>query len=345
MGVVYRARERNLDRIVAIKRIRGGIFADGDAIQRFLKEAIAVSRLNHANIVQIYCVGDCDGEPFIALEFVEGPTFGERVGNTPLAPRLAATIVASVALALQHAHEHGIIHRDLKPANILLSGPSNSPVPKVTDFGAAKELDRPTDCDHTHFFGTPSYMAPEQVEPKWGPIGRLTDVYGIGVVLYEALTGRPPFRADSIGETLRQVCEVQPVSPRLLNPAVPRDLETVCLKCLQKNPAHRYGSAAALADDLARFVRGEPVLARPIGPGGRIVRWCRRNPVVASLTAFPRRGSGRWYCRHRASMAAGRTGTAKRRRQRFGGSAIAERIDPIEPGPSRVRISCRGTAR
>jgi tetratricopeptide (TPR) repeat protein len=285
MGIVYRACERNLDRTVAIKRIRGGVLADDDAIQRFLKEAKAVSRLNHPNIVHIYCVGDYEGEPFIALEFVEGPTLGERIGGTPLAPRLAGTTAAAVARAIQHAHEHGIIHRDLKPANVLLSGPPDGPVPKVTDFGAAKELEHATDRERTQFLGTPSYMAPEQVEPKWGPISQLTDVYGIGALLYEALTGRPLFRADSIGETLRQVIETEPVSPRLLNPAVPRDLETVCRKCLQKSPQDRYASAAALADDLRRFLDGEPVKARRLGLPGRAWLWCRRKPGTASLVA------------------------------------------------------------
>jgi tetratricopeptide (TPR) repeat protein len=285
MGIVYRARERNLDRTVAIKRIRGGPLADDDAIHRFLKEAKAVSRLNHPHIVQIYCVGDCEGEPFISLEFVEGPTLGERIGGTPLAPRLAGTIAAAVARAIEHAHQHGIIHRDLKPANILLSGSPDGPVPKVTDFGAAKELEHATDGERTQFLGTPSYMAPEQFEPKWGAVSQLTDVYGIGAVLYEALTGRPPFRADSIGETLRQVVETQPVSPRLLNPAVPRDLETVCLKCLQKEPGRRYDSAAALGEDLERYLAGQPIHARPIGPAARGWMWCRRKPGTASLVA------------------------------------------------------------
>src|SRR5262249_4678993 len=150
---------------------------------------------------------DCEGEPFIALEFVPGPTLAARIGGTPLAPQVAATIAAAVARAVQHAHQHGIIHRDLKPANILLSGPSDRPVPKVTDFGAAKELDHATESARTQFLGTPSYVASEQVEAKWGRIGPVTDVYGIGAVLYETLTGRPPFRADSISETLRQVIE------------------------------------------------------------------------------------------------------------------------------------------
>jgi tetratricopeptide (TPR) repeat protein len=178
------------------------------------------------------------------------------------------------------------VHRDLKPANILLSGPPDNPVPKVTDFGVAKELAHANDAAGTRFLGTPSYTAPEQVESKWGPVSERTDVYGIGAVLYEALTGRPPFCADSIGETLRQVTESQPVNPRLLNPAIPRDLETICLKSLQKGPLRRYASAAALADDLERFLSGKPILARPVGPLARAWMWCRREPTVASLTAI-----------------------------------------------------------
>ncbi len=285
MGIVYRARERNLDRVVAIKRIRKGALADDEAVRRFLKEARAVSRLNHPNIVHIYSVGDCDGEPFIALELVEGPTLAERVGGRPLAPRLAGMIAAAVAHAIQYAHQNGIIHRDLKPANILLSGSADRPIPKVTDFGAAADLEQATDQEGTQFLGTPSYMTPEQVGPKCGAVSHLTDVYGIGALLYETLTGRPPFQADSIGETLRQVVETQPVSPRLLNPAVPRDLETICLKCLQKEPGRRYGSAAAVADDLERFLAGQPIHARPIGPAPRFRMWCRRNPGTASLVA------------------------------------------------------------
>jgi tetratricopeptide (TPR) repeat protein len=285
MGIVYRARERVLGRTVAIKRVRGAAFADDDLIQRSLNEAKAVSRLNHPNIVQIYRVNDCGEEPFIALEFVEGPTLAERIGGTPLAPRSAGMIVAAIARAIQHAHEHGIVHRDIKAANILLSGPPDNPVPKVTDFGAARELALADDAPRTRFLGTPSYIAPEQVESRFGPVCERTDVYGIGTVLYEALTGRPPFRADSIGETLRQVTETEPVSPRLLNPAVPPDLETVCLKCLHKQPWRRYDSAAALADDLERFLLGKPILARPVGPATRAWMLCRRKPGLASLVA------------------------------------------------------------
>jgi serine/threonine protein kinase len=285
MGVVYRAREHSLDRTVAIKRIRGGALAEDGTIGRFLKEAKSVSRLNHPNIVHIYRVGDCDGEPFIALEFVDGPTLGQRVSGTPLTPELAATISAAIARAIQYAHEHGIIHRDLKPANILLAGTADEPIPKVSDFGAAKELDHASDRSCTQFLGTPSYMAPEQVETKWGMSSALTDIYGIGALLYEALTGRPPFRADSVGETLRQVVEKESVSPRLLNPAVPCDLETICLKCLRKEPSRRYHSAAALADDLERFLGGQPIHARRSSSGVRAWMWCRRKPGTAGLVA------------------------------------------------------------
>lgn len=286
MGIVYRARERSLDRIVAVKVIRGGALADDISIKRFLNEAKAISRLNHPNIVHIYCVGECEGEPFISFEFVNGPNLGERIGGTPLPPRLAASIVADVACAIQHAHQQSILHRDLKPANVLLSGPPDEPVPKVTDFGAAKELNQSGDREVTRFLGTPSYMAPEQVELKWGPIGKRTDVYGVGAVLYEALTGRPPFRADSIGETLRQVVEREPVGPRWLNPATPRDLDTIAMKCLSKDPGRRYAAAEDVADDLNRFLRGEPIHARPVSPGGRAIKWFRRNPVMSGLSAI-----------------------------------------------------------
>jgi tRNA A-37 threonylcarbamoyl transferase component Bud32/tetratricopeptide (TPR) repeat protein len=285
MGVVYRARDTKLHRIVALKRIRADALAGNAAVERFLKEARAVSRLNHPNIVRIYHAGDCDAEPFIALEFVEGPTLAQRIGGTPLAPRLAATIGAAVALAIQHAHEHRIIHRDLKPANVLLSSTANGTIPKVTDFGAAKDLEHAADGDRTQFLGTPSYLAPEQIDHRWGQVGPLADVYGIGAILYESLTGRAPFCADSISETLRQVVEREPASPRLLNPGVPRSLETICLKCLQKTPAHRYASAAGLADDLDRFLAGQPIHARPVSVAVRSWMWCRRNPMTATLTA------------------------------------------------------------
>jgi tRNA A-37 threonylcarbamoyl transferase component Bud32 len=285
MGVVFKARQKSLNRLVAVKMLRAGRASNGRERKRFKNEAEAVARLQHPNIVQIYEVGEADGRQFLSLEFVAGQSLARHLDGTPLAARQAASLVETLGRALHYAHEKQVIHRDLKPSNVLIAGTLSRGIPKVTDFGLAKQLDDRADTLTTAILGTPSYMAPEQVDAKIGTADRRTDVYGLGAILYELLTGRPPFRAESPLQTLKQVAEAEPARPRLLNPAVPRDLETVCLKCLEKHPAHRYESAAALADDLARFVKGEPVRARPIGPGGRVVRWCRRNPLVASLTA------------------------------------------------------------
>jgi tRNA A-37 threonylcarbamoyl transferase component Bud32/tetratricopeptide (TPR) repeat protein len=285
MGVVFKARQKSLNRFVAVKMIRAGEVSDRERRKRFENEALAVARLQHPNIIQIYEVGEVDGRPFLALEFVEGQSLAEHLDGTPLPARQAASVVETIARAIHYAHEKQIIHRDLKPSNVLVGGTLDGGDLKVTDFGLAKHLDLLTDTQTIATIGTPSYMAPEQVEAKLGAPDRRTDVYGLGAILYELLTGRPPFRAESPLQTLKQVAGAEPARPRLLNPAVSRDLETVCLKCLQKEPAQRYGSAMALADDLGRFVKGEPVLARPIGTGRRLVRWCRLNPVVASLTA------------------------------------------------------------
>jgi tRNA A-37 threonylcarbamoyl transferase component Bud32/tetratricopeptide (TPR) repeat protein len=285
MGVVFKARQKSLNRLVAVKMIRAGEASDEEERKRFENEAQAVARLQHPNIVQIYEVGETDGRQFLSLEFVEGRSLARHLDGTPLPARQAASMVETLARAIDYAHDKQVIHRDLKPSNVLVAGTLDRCVLKVTDFGLAKRLDLRADTRTVGTLGTPSYMAPEQVEAQFGTPDRRTDVYGLGAILYELLTGRPPFRAESPLQTLKQVAEAEPARPRLLNPAVPRDLETVCLKCLQKDPAHRYGSAVALADDLARFVKGEPVRARPIGPGGRLVRWYRRNPLVARLTA------------------------------------------------------------
>jgi tRNA A-37 threonylcarbamoyl transferase component Bud32/tetratricopeptide (TPR) repeat protein len=286
MGVVFKARQKSLKRLVAVKMIRAGEASDEEERKRFENEAQAVARLQHPNIVQVYEVGETDGRQFLALEFVEGRSLARHLDGTPLPARQAASMVETLARAIHYAHEKQIIHRDLKPSNVLVAGTLDRCILKVTDFGLAKRLDLKADTRTVGTLGTPSYMAPEQVDAQFGAPDRRTDVYGLGAILYELLTGRPPFRAESPLQTLKQVAEAEPARPRLLNPAVPRDLETVCLKCLQKDPAHRYGSAAALADELARFVKGEPVRARPIGPGGRLVRWYRRNPLVARLTAI-----------------------------------------------------------
>ena len=289
MGVVFKARQRNLDRIVALKMIRAGECPGEEERQRFDREARVVARLQHPHIVQVHEAGQADGQPFLALEFVEGQSLARRLGGTPLPSRQAASLIAVLAGAMHYAHGQGIVHRDLKPSNVLLAGAPETPpercVPKVTDFGLAKRLDVGGDTRSGAIVGTPSYMAPEQALGETAAIGPWTDVYGLGALLYELLTGRPPFRAEAALQTLRQVVEAEPARPRLLNPAVPRDLETVCLKCLEKEPHRRYPSAAALADDLGRWLRSEPVQARPLGSLGRAWRWCRRNPVPAVLTA------------------------------------------------------------
>jgi WD40 repeat protein len=288
MGVVYKARQRRLDRVVALKMIRAGQGADGPGRKRFDGEARAVARLQHPNIVQIYEVGEADGQPFLALEFVEGQSLAQRLDGTPWPARQAASLAEVLARAMHHAHARGVIHRDLKPSNVLLEGPPEAPpercVPKVTDFGLARTLDTAGETGTGAVLGTPSYMAPEQAEGHKG-VGPAADVYGLGAILYELLTGRPPFQADAPLQTLRQVVGAEPLRPRLLNPVVPRDLETVCLKCLHKGPKKRYASALDLAEDLRRFLAGEPVAARPAGALERGGRWARRRPALALLLA------------------------------------------------------------
>jgi eukaryotic-like serine/threonine-protein kinase len=287
MGVVFKARHKSLDRIVALKVLRSD--GTGEERKRLDREAQAVARLQHPNIVQVYEVGETAGGAFVSLEFVDGQSLAYRLHGTPLPARRAAALVKVLAGAMHYAHERGVIHRDLKPANVLLAGTPETPIEdciaKVADFGLAKKLDTQGDTHSGAVLGTPSYMAPEQAEARSAAVDRRTDVYGLGAILYELLTGRPPFRADTPLQTLKQVVEAEPARPRLLNAAVPRDLETVCLKCLQKEPPRRYPSAAALADDLRRFVQGEPVRARSIGALGRGRRWCRRKPALAALSA------------------------------------------------------------
>jgi WD40 repeat protein len=302
MGVVYKARQLALGRVVALKMIRAGVHADEQQRARFRGEAEAVARLRHPNVVQIHEVGDHDGLPYLALEYVEGGTLTDALAGTPLPGAVAARLVETLAGAVEAAHRERIIHRDLKPANVLLvgtreegqgagqaksgatsslvPGPS-SLIPKIADFGLAKRLDETGETQSGAILGTPSYMAPEQARGKSKEAGPPIDVYALGAILYECLTGRPPFKADNPIDTLRQVIEDDPVSPRLLQPTVPRDLETVCLKCLQKEPHRRYASAQALAEDLRRFQEGRPVVARPVGVLGRLARWARRRPAAA----------------------------------------------------------------
>jgi WD40 repeat protein/tRNA A-37 threonylcarbamoyl transferase component Bud32 len=280
MGVVYKARHVKLNRLVALKMIRGSELAGEQALARFHLEAEAVARLQHPNIVQIYEVGETASGPYFSLEFVEGCSLARKTDGTPLPARQAAELMEVLGRAVQAAHEQRILHRDLKPQNVLLTAAGT---PKLTDFGLAKWLDRERAQTQTGaVLGTPGYIAPEQAEGRSNQVGPGADIYSLGAILYELLTGRPPFKAETPLDTVLQVLSEEPVSPRSLNGRVPRDLETICLRCLQKDARKRYASAEQLADDLKRFVEGRPIVARPVGQVERLGRWCRRKPALAS---------------------------------------------------------------
>ena len=261
MGVVYQARQVSLNRPVALKMILAGQLAGDDEVKRFYLEAEAAANLDHPGIVPIYEIGEHEGQHFFSMGFVEGTSLAAKVAGGPLPPNEAASLIVKVAEAVQFAHEKGVIHRDLKPANVLLDSQGQ---PKVTDFGLAKKLQADSGLTHTgQVMGTPSYMPPEQAEGK--NVGPAADVYALGAILYCLLTGRPPFQAATPMDTLLQVIGQDPVPVRQLNATVPKDLETICLKCLEKDPRRRYGSARALAEELNRFLSGEPIVARPVG--------------------------------------------------------------------------------
>jgi formylglycine-generating enzyme required for sulfatase activity/tRNA A-37 threonylcarbamoyl transferase component Bud32 len=282
MGVVYQARHVRLNRVVALKMVLAGSHAGPEEQARFLSEAEAVAHLQHPHIVQIYETGQHDGLPFMALEFVEGGSLARKIKDAPLAPAEAARVVEQLARGMDYAHSRGIVHRDLKPENVLLAADGT---PKVTDFGLAKRVVGGSDLTQTGaILGTPSYMAPEQARGSSKAVGPAADVYALGAILYRLLTGRPPFQAATPPETLLQVMTEEPVRPRQLNTWVPRDLETICLKCLRKEAGKRYPTALALAEDLRRFQAGEPIMARPVGHWERVEKWVRRNPAVAGLT-------------------------------------------------------------
>ncbi len=281
MGVVWKARHDGLNRLVALKRLRSADATSAEALARFCREAESIARLRHPNIVQIYDIGEHDGEPYLALEYVNGGSLAERLASGPLPTEQAAMLVETLARAIHHAHEHGILHRDLKPGNVMLSEDGS---PKISDFGLAKQLDSATAHTQTGaILGTPSYMAPEQASSGEMAVGPAADVYALGAILYETLTGRPPFRGPTVLDTLAQVREREPVPPRQLQPTVPHDLQTICLKCLHKEPQRRYGSAFELAEDLRRFHASEPVHARPVGRVERLHKWVRRKPHLALL--------------------------------------------------------------
>jgi tetratricopeptide (TPR) repeat protein len=283
MGVVYKARQISLNRVVALKMILAGQFASEREVERFYTEARAAAKLQHPHIVAIHEVGECDGQHYFSMDYIDGQSLSKLLRKNPLSPMRAAGYAKTIADAIEFAHRHRILHRDLKPANILIDAFDQ---PRVTDFGLAKQMGGAAQLTSTGaVMGTPSYMPPEQAGADGGNVGPASDVYSLGAILYESLTGRAPFVADSLIVTLNMVLNTEPVSPRLLNERVPRDLETICLKCLQKEPRNRYSTAAALAEDLGCFLRQEPVHARPVGDLERAWRLCRRNPVVTSLVA------------------------------------------------------------
>jgi eukaryotic-like serine/threonine-protein kinase len=284
MGVVYRARQVSLDRPVALKMVRAADGASVAEVQRFRNEAAIVARLDHPHIVPVYEVGEHDGRLFYSMKLIEGGSLAGQLERFRADPRSAAGLLVTVAQAVHHAHQRGVLHRDLKPPNILLD-PSGQP--HVTDFGLAKRLT--TDSELTlsgALLGTPCYMAPEQTAGHKGLATTATDVYGLGGILYTLLTGRPPCEGETLAETLDRVRDCEPSPPSAANRLVDRDLETVCLKCLRKDPAERYGSAEALAKDLERWLAGQPIKARPVGRLERLGRWCRRNPgLTAAVVA------------------------------------------------------------
>jgi WD40 repeat protein len=280
MGVVYKARQVSLNRAVALKMLLGGAHARPRDLAHFRLEAEALASLHHPGIVQVYEVGECDGHPYLCLEFVEGGSLAERVRGRPQPPSEAARLVQALARAMHAAHQAGVVHRDLKPSNVLLAADGT---PKVTDFGLARRLEggaRQTASGDV--MGSPSYMAPEQAGGRSHTAGPAADVYALGAILYECLTGRPPFQAATVVETVMLVLTAEPVPPRRQQPALPRDLETICLKCLAKEPGRRYADAQELAEDLDRFLTREPIVARRVGWLERLALWVRRRPTRAA---------------------------------------------------------------
>jgi len=280
MGVVYRARQVSLNRIVALKMILAGELASAQDVQRFQREAQAAANLDHPNIVPIYEVGEHEGQHYFSMKFIEGTNLARRASSFGRDPKASASLLVKVARAVHAAHQHGILHRDLKPANILLDEAGE---PFVVDFGLAKHVDGAYSQTRTGaIVGTPSYMAPEQARSEKGiTVG--VDVYSLGAILYEMLTGRPPFRAENALDTILQVLDRDPPRPRSVNPDIDRDLETICLKCLEKDPQRRYNSALALADDLERWLTGHTIQARSSGSATRALKWAKRNPAQAAL--------------------------------------------------------------
>jgi serine/threonine protein kinase len=274
MGIVYRARHASLDRIVAVKMLLFGPLSSPEFVKRFRAEASAAASLLHPNIVAIHEVGVHQGQQYFAMDYVEGQSLAKLLANGPLPARRATSYLKTIAEAIHYAHERGILHRDLKPSNVLIDANDQ---PRVTDFGLARRLEGDSELTVTgQVLGSPNYMPPEQAVGRRGKVSRRSDVYSLGAMLYHLMTGRPPFVGEALTDTLEQVLNSEPVSPRLLNPSVPRDLETICLKCLEKETDKRYATAQALADELGRFLNSEPVHARPITRVEHAWRWCRR---------------------------------------------------------------------
>jgi serine/threonine-protein kinase len=335
MGVVYQARHLRLGRTVALKMLLAGAAATADERARFLREARAVAALRHPNVVQVHDVGEHEGRPYFTMEYVEGGSLAQKLAGAPQPARPAAALVATLAEAVQAAHRGGIVHRDLKPANVLLAADGT---PRVTDFGLARQLQGGDEITLSGVpMGTPSYMAPEQARGQRGAVGPAADVYALGAILYELLTGRPPFRAETAVATLQQVLADDPVPPARLNPQVPRDLETICLKCLEKDPRRRYPTAAALADDLRRFDRGESIAARPAGWPERAAKWARRRPTAAALLAAAVlmlagiSAAAVWYAGDRAQLRAD-----ARSRDRETNVALAQAEDHVKDLRARL---------
>lgn len=331
MGVVFKARHLGLDRPVALKLNLSGAFAGDMERARFQAEARLAASLSHPNVVQIYEIGEYEGRPFLALEYVDGCSLDRRLAGQPQPPRASAALVATLARAIHAAHERGIVHRDLKPGNVLLM---RDGTPKITDFGLAKRLDAAADMTASGaVMGTPSYMAPEQAQGNARLACPATDVYALGTILYEMLTGRPPFKAATLTDTLLQVASAPPVPPRQVRPQLPVDLQTICLKCLEKQPERRYASAVALADDLARYLRGQRILARPpslfVGAG----RWCRahRRSIALIGCLLMMGGLCAYFAPRALSPAAGATSIA--------GSEVSTSTGAAPPSPADLTLA------
>lgn len=283
MGIIYKAQHLKLNRIVALKMMLTGSYSSEQELARFMREAESVAALRHPNIVQVYDIGEVNGHAFYTMEYVRGGSLSEKLGGQQQPARDSAKLLCELAKAVQEAHACGIVHRDLKPANVLLT---EAGVAKIADFGLARWLDRDSGLTHTGArIGTPNYMAPEQMLGSSNALGPAVDIFALGAMLYEMLTGRTPFKGDNLSDTERRLATTEPTRPSRLNSKIPSDLETICLKCLEKEPRSRYATAGDLAADLERFLHHEPIQARPVSPAERAWRWVRRNPLPAALVA------------------------------------------------------------